>query len=105
RLPNGLRPGHVVTVDPGHGGVDPGNPGLYFPRGTREKDVTLQVGLLLRAELRRRGIAVRMTRSTDTLIALGDRGGYCNNQCDLFVSLHVNSLPRRAGYTSVRGFE
>jgi N-acetylmuramoyl-L-alanine amidase len=105
RLPNGLRPGHVVTVDPGHGGVDPGNPGLYFPHGVREKDVNLQVGLLLRDELRRRGVKVRMTRSTDTLIALGDRGGYCSDACDLFVSLHVNSLPRRTGYTLVRGFE
>lgn len=105
RLPNGLRPGHVVTVDPGHGGVDPGNPGVFFPRGVREKDVTLSVGLLLRDELKRRGIAVRMTRTTDTLIALGDRGGYCTEACDLFVSLHVNSLARRRGYTDVRGFE
>ncbi len=46
RLPNGLRPGHIVTIDPGHGGVDPGNPGVFFPRGTREKEVTLAVGLL-----------------------------------------------------------
>jgi N-acetylmuramoyl-L-alanine amidase len=105
RLPSGLRPGHVVTVDPGHGGVDPGNPGVFFPRGTHEKDVTLQIGLLLRDELERRGIAVRMTRTTDTLIALGDRGGYCTEACDLFVSLHVNSLARRRGYTDVRGFE
>jgi N-acetylmuramoyl-L-alanine amidase len=105
RLPNGLRPGHIVTVDPGHGGVDPGNPGVYFPRGVKEKDVTLQIGLLLRDELRRRGIGVRMTRTTDTLIALGDRGGYCTEACDLFVSLHVNSLARRRGYTEVRGFE
>jgi N-acetylmuramoyl-L-alanine amidase len=105
RLPNGLRPGHVVTLDPGHGGVDPGNPGTYFPRGVREKDVTLQVGLLLRAELRRRGVGVRMTRTTDTLIDLGDRGGFCTAACDLFVSLHVNSLARRRGYTEVRGFE
>jgi N-acetylmuramoyl-L-alanine amidase len=105
RLPNGLRPGHVVTVDPGHGGVDPGNPGLFFPRGVREKDVTLQVGLLLREELKRRGIGVRMTRTTDTLIALGDRGGYCTEACDLFVSLHINSLARRPGYTDMRGFE
>ncbi len=105
RLPNGLRPGHVVTVDPGHGGVDPGNPGVFFPRGVREKDVTLGVGLLLRDELERRGIGVRMTRTTDTLIALGDRGGYCTEVCDLFVSLHVNSLARRRGYTDVRGFE
>ncbi|HEX2451938.1 MAG TPA: N-acetylmuramoyl-L-alanine amidase [Gemmatimonadales bacterium] len=100
-----LRPGHVVTVDAGHGGVDPGNPGLYFPRGVREKDVTLQVALLLRDELKRRGVAVRMTRTTDTLIALGDRGGYCSANCDLFVSLHVNSLARRKGFTDRRGFE
>lgn len=105
RLPNGLRPGHLVTIDPGHGGVDPGNPGVYFPRGVKEKDVTLQVGLLLREELQRRGIGVRMTRTTDTLIALSDRGGYCTEACDLFVSLHVNSLARRRGYTEIRGFE
>jgi N-acetylmuramoyl-L-alanine amidase len=105
RLPNGLRPGHIVTIDPGHGGVDPGNPGIYFPRGVREKDVTLQVGLYLREELRRRGIGVKMTRTADTLIALGDRGGYCTEACDLFVSIHVNSLARRRGYTEVRGFE
>jgi N-acetylmuramoyl-L-alanine amidase len=101
----GLRPGHRVTIDPGHGGVDPGNPGLYFPRGVREKDVTLEVGLLLREELRRRGVEVTMTRARDTLIDLRDRGSYCAAECDLFVSLHVNSLPRRSGYTSVRGFE
>lgn len=100
-----LRSGHVVTVDAGHGGVDPGNPGLYFPRGIREKDVTLQVALLLREELRRRGVAVRMTRTSDTLIALGDRGAYCSATCDLFVSLHVNSLARRRGFTERRGFE
>jgi N-acetylmuramoyl-L-alanine amidase len=105
RLPNGLRPGHIVTIDPGHGGVDPGNPGVFFPRGTREKDVTLQVGLLLRNELKRRGVGVQMTRTTDTLIALGDRGGFCTEACDLFVSLHVNSLARRRGYTDIRGFE
>jgi N-acetylmuramoyl-L-alanine amidase len=95
----------VVTVDPGHGGVDPGNPGTFFPRGIREKDVTLAVSLLLRDELKRRGIGVRMTRTTDTLIALGDRGGYCTEACDLFVSLHINSLKRRPGYTDIRGFE
>jgi len=105
RLPNGLRPGHTVTIDPGHGGIDPGNPGVFFPHGVREKDVTLAVGLLLRDELRQRGVAVKMTRTSDTLIALGDRGGYCTQACDLFVSLHVNSLARRPGYTDVRGFE
>jgi len=105
RLPNGLRKGHVVTIDPGHGGRDPGNLGLYFPRGVREKDVTLDIGILLREELRRRGVGVVMTRSRDTLIDLRRRGGYCQADCDLFVSLHVNSLPRRTGFSQVRGFE
>jgi len=105
RLPSGIRPGHLVTIDPGHGGVDPGNPGLFFPRGIREKDVTLQIGLLVRDELKRRGVAVRMTRTTDTLIALGDRGSYCSDNCDLFLSIHINSLPKRPGYTAARGSE
>jgi N-acetylmuramoyl-L-alanine amidase len=105
RLPNGLRPGHMITIDPGHGGVDPGNPGVFFPRGTREKDVTLAVGLLLRDELKRQGVGVQMTRTSDTLIALGDRGAFCTEACDLFVSLHVNSLAQRRGYTDIRGFE
>ncbi len=105
RLPNGLRKGHVVTIDPGHGGVDPGNPGYHFPTGVREKDVNLQIGLLLRDELRRRGIRVVMTRQTDTLINLYERAGYCNRDCDLFVSIHVNSLEARPGNAVVRGFE
>jgi N-acetylmuramoyl-L-alanine amidase len=105
RLPNGLKRGHVVTIDAGHGGVDPGNPGIYFPRGLTESDVTLKMSLLVREELLKRGVGVIMTRTTDTLIELRSRGGYCKDRCDLFVSLHVNSLPRRAGYTRVRGFE
>lgn len=101
----GLRRTHLVVVDPGHGGVDPGNPGMYFPAGVREKDVTLAVGKLLRDELQRQGVTVEMTRTTDTLIALGDRGPECADDCDLFVSVHVNSLPRRRGFTAMRGFE
>jgi N-acetylmuramoyl-L-alanine amidase len=106
RLPDGLRPGHHVTIDPGHGGTDPGNPGMYFPRGLREKDVTLAVGLLVRDELIKRGVGVTMTRSRDTLINLGQRAPrFCKMDCDLFVSIHVNSLDRRPGFTDVRGFE
>jgi N-acetylmuramoyl-L-alanine amidase len=105
RLPNGLRKGHVVTIDAGHGGVDPGNPGLFFPAGLKEKDITLDLALLLRDELKRRGVGIVMTRRTDTLIDLRQRGSYCTAECDLFVSIHVNSLPRRPGFKLVRGFE
>jgi N-acetylmuramoyl-L-alanine amidase len=99
-------PEHHVTIDPGHGGHDTGNPGMFFPRGLTEKDVTLAVGLLVRDELEKRGVRVTMTRQTDTLINLGQRApNYCAANCDLFVSIHVNSLNPRAGYQQVRGFE
>jgi N-acetylmuramoyl-L-alanine amidase len=96
---------HRVVLDAGHGGVDPGNPGLFFPNGLREKDVNLQVALLVREELRTRGVQVTMTRARDTLIDLRHRSRYCGDNCDLFVSLHVNSLARRNGYTAINGFE
>jgi N-acetylmuramoyl-L-alanine amidase len=89
----GLRQRHTIVVDPGHGGRDPGNPGLYFPDGRTEKDITLAIGKLLRAELTRRGLNVTLTRSTDTLVDLADRAGFCRASCDLFVSIHVNSMP------------
>jgi N-acetylmuramoyl-L-alanine amidase len=89
----GLRLPHLIVIDPGHGGVDPGNPGLYFPGGLVEKDITLSIGKLLRAELMRRGLGARLTRTTDTLIDLADRGAFCSSECDLFVSIHVNAMP------------
>ena len=98
----GLRLRHGVVIDPGHGGVDPGNPGRYFPSGLVEKDITLAIGRLLRAELTRRAIVATLTRSTDTLIDLTDRGALCKAACDLFVSIHVNAMPdgRRADRVS-----
>ncbi len=98
----GLRLRHAIVIDPGHGGVDPGNPGRYFPGRLAEKDITLAIGRLLRAELMRRGIGASLTRSTDTLIDLADRGAFCKAECDLFISIHVNAMPegRRAGRAS-----
>lgn len=102
---HGLQLAHRVVVDPGHGGTDPGNPGRYLPVGVKEKHVTLAIGKYLRDELRDRGIDVVMTRTTDTLIALAERSPMCRADCDLFISIHVNSLPRRAGYDRVTGVE
>jgi N-acetylmuramoyl-L-alanine amidase len=102
---SGLRMAHTVVVDPGHGGVDPGNPGRYLPRGVQEKHVTLSLGMMLREELERHGVDVIMTRTSDTLIGLRDRAPMCHDDCDLFVSIHVNSLERRSGYERVNGVE
>jgi N-acetylmuramoyl-L-alanine amidase len=105
RPPAGLRHGHAVVIDPGHGGIDPGNPGRFFPRGLVEKDITLAIARLLRAELIRRGIHARLTRLTDTLIDLADRGASCKAACDLFVSIHVNAMPSGRGAGRASGVE
>jgi N-acetylmuramoyl-L-alanine amidase len=102
---NGFRMQHLIVVDPGHGGVDNGNPGRYLPTGVKEKHVTLAISKLLQAELERRGVDVIMTRSRDTLIDLQDRARMCRADCDLFVSVHVNSLRPRRGYEQINGVE
>jgi N-acetylmuramoyl-L-alanine amidase len=101
----GLRLAHTVVVDPGHGGIDPGNPGLHFPRGLTEKDITLGIGRLLGAELTRRGLTVVLTRATDTLVDLADRPLFCRADCDLFVSIHINAMPAGRRQTQVNGVE
>lgn len=100
----GLRLRHSVMVDPGHGGRDPGNPGLHLPKGLTEKDINLMVGRILRAELERRGLGARLTRTGDTLVDFADRGRMCGTDCDLFVSLHVNAMEGRRSQ-SVNGVE
>jgi len=101
----GLRQPHTIVVDPGHGGVDPGNPGLHFPGRLTEKDITLAIGRLVRGELTRRGLTVVLTRSTDTLVDLEDRPRFCRADCDLFVSIHVNAMPVGRRQSQVSGIE
>ena len=87
----------MVVVDAGHGGVDKGMSGpIGAARKIFEKDITLAVAQQLRTALEARGIGVLMTRATDTLIALGDRGRIANQaKGDLFVSVHVNAANLR----------
>jgi N-acetylmuramoyl-L-alanine amidase len=98
----------LIVVDAGHGGPDNGMTGP-IGSGPRivEKNVTLSVARLLAQELRNSGVDVLMTRSTDTLIALYDRGRIANrNKGDLFVSVHVNATGTRgARGARERGYE
>ncbi|MDQ6717654.1 MAG: N-acetylmuramoyl-L-alanine amidase [Gemmatimonadota bacterium] len=98
----------LVVVDAGHGGPDRGMSG---PIGQDtwfiEKEVTLAVARKLADALRAQGMDVLMTRTTDTLIGLYDRGPIANrNHGDLFISIHVNA-PGRGGAVGARerGFE
>src|SRR5690349_7262418 len=98
----------LVVVDAGHGGVDPGMRGpIYGGPKIVEKDVTLDVAKRVGAALNRRGIDVKDTRTTDTLIALDDRGRIANEaHADLFVSIHVNAAnPNWKDPGGARGFE
>lgn len=98
----------LVVVDAGHGGPDPGMRGpLYGGPPIVEKDVTLNVAKRVGVALNRRGIDVKYTRTTDTLIALDDRGRIANEaHADLFVSIHVNAAnPNWKDPGGARGFE
>jgi N-acetylmuramoyl-L-alanine amidase len=98
----------VVVVDAGHGGPDRGMSGpMGSARKIFEADITLAVARRLRDALRGRGVDVVMTRSKDTLIALGDRGRIANrNGGTLFLSIHVNAAnPRWSNPRGARGFE
>ena len=81
----------AVVIDAGHGGKDPGAIGT---RGTREKDVVLNVAQDLGMFIRQKWPDVRViyTRKDDTFIPLKERGQIANRYGGkLFVSIHCNS--------------
>ena len=103
-----LRQRRLVVVDAGHGGPDGGMHGpISGGPEVEEKHITLNVAKRVGAALGRRGIDVKYTRSTDTLIALWDRGRIANEvHADLFVSIHVNAAnPGWKNPGGARGFE
>lgn len=92
----------IVVIDPGHGGNDPGAgknpryPRIRTPSGTPEKAIALDVGLLLEQALKQRGVSVVMTRRDDRFVELDERAAISNRAgADLFVALHVNSVPSK----------
>src|SRR5207247_4542727 len=85
----------TIGLEPGHGGKDPCAIG---PGGLTEKEVVLDVARHLRDLLRDRlGKKVLLTRDKDAFVELDDRAKFANrHKADLFVSIHINSHPRRA---------
>jgi len=91
----------LVTIDPGHGGKDPGAIGL---RGLREKDVILPISLEVARILESQGVRVQMTRADDRFISLAGRTQIANRaRANLFISIHANAVG--GGRSSVNGVE
>ena len=79
----------VVTVDPGHGGSDPGCGEENKP----EKDIALAISMEVKTLLEQAGVTVVMTRQTDEGVSLDQRAIIANEaDSDLFVSIHCNSF-------------
>jgi N-acetylmuramoyl-L-alanine amidase len=91
---------HVVVIDPGHGGIDPGATGL---NGTKEKDVVLDFALALRERLQATGkYDVVMTRADDRFVSLKQRVDIARRSAaDLFIAVHADTVrsPRVRGAT------
>jgi N-acetylmuramoyl-L-alanine amidase len=98
--PVAIRPAHapldtgrdiIVAVDAGHGGVDPGASGK---RGTREKDVVLEIARALAARINQEpGMKAVLTRDGDFFIAHRERMLRARRaKADLFVSIHADSI-------------
>jgi N-acetylmuramoyl-L-alanine amidase len=87
-------PSMVVVIDAGHGGSDPGNLGTKRYR-TTEKEVTLDVALLLRQYISERfpDVKIVMTRERDEYPSLQRRVALANEtQADLFISIHCDAF-------------
>jgi N-acetylmuramoyl-L-alanine amidase len=88
-----------IAIDPGHGGHDPG----ARVRGLNEAELVLDIALRLEKLLQRElGVAVVLTRRTNTYVPLEQRTAIANRAAaDLFLSIHANASRNAAA----RGFE
>ncbi len=84
----------TIMIDPGHGGSASGTIGKM---GTKEKDITLDIAKRLKAHLVRDDLhRVLMTREDDSSVSLLDRVNLVREaKADLFISIHLNYLPKR----------
>ncbi len=90
--------GIVITIDPGHGGRDPGT--MY--NSIKEKDLNLEISKALEKELTKNGAIVYMIRTSDIdLSSIYDskkkRGDLYRrllkikeNKSNLYLSIHIN---------------
>jgi N-acetylmuramoyl-L-alanine amidase len=91
----------VIAIDAGHGGQDPGAIG---PRGTHEKDVTLQIARRLATAIDATpGMQAVLIRDDDVFLPLKRRYEKARDaKADLLISLHADAIASgRAAGSSV----
>ena len=94
RVTEARAPGRpIVLLDPGHGGRDPGAPGVSGQ--VKEKDLALVFARELRDFLAARGrVRVAMTREDDRSLTLEQRAAIARKLgAGLLVSIHMDSAP------------
>ncbi len=94
---------NVIIIDAGHGGEDSGAVGI---NGTYEKDLNLNIALLIGEELKNKGYTVVYTRTEDKMLYLPEENikgmrkiSDLKNRCKLsdsyegsvLISIHMNS--------------
>lgn len=79
--------GKTIVLDPGHGGEDQGA-SSNTENKSLEKVSTLKTAKELKPLLEKEGAKVKMTRTKDEYVSLGDR----NLKGDVFISLHNDAL-------------
>ena len=89
---------YKVALDAGHGGSDPG--AVY--NGRQEKDDTLDLTLAVGDILKKNGVDVFYTRTTDEYETPFKKATDANNSgADLFISIHRNSSETPNQYSGV----
>lgn len=85
----------TITIDPGHGGKDPGALGS----SSKEKNIVLSVALKLGEKLEKENKDIRVvyTRKSDTFVELETRASIANKaKSDIFVSIHTDAAQQKS---------
>lgn len=79
----------LIVIDPGHGGYDSG----CISSKAYEKEIDLEISLLLEKKLKEAGYEVFLTRTEDVFVGINDRADIANglDNALLMVGIHLNS--------------
>ena len=88
-----------IVIDAGHGGNDPGASG----NGIIEKEYTLKISEYIYDRLKKLGLDVKMTRSTDETLSPTERvnrvlNAFGDNSDVLVISNHINAGGAKVPY-------